>query len=140
MEIKNDEWLYNNSIFSEELIGENYGFVYVITNLQSNKKYIGKKLFYSSKTKQVKGKKKRFKIFSDWKNYYGSNDELKKDIASQGKNNFKREIIHLCKTKGECSYLEAKEQFLNGVLEFEDYYNTWIMVRVRKSHIKGLIK
>lgn len=140
MEVKSDEWLFNGNTFSEELIGENYGFVYVITNLQNNKKYIGKKLFYSSKTKQVKGKKKRFKIFSDWKTYYGSNDELKKDIASLGKNNFKREILYLCKTKGECSYLEAKEQFVNGVLEFENYYNTWIMVRVRKSHIKGLIK
>lgn len=140
MEIKSEKWIFNQNIFTEELIGENYGFVYVITNLKTNKKYIGKKLFYSSKTKQVKGKKKRIKVSSDWKEYYGSNEELKKDIASLGKNNFKREILYLCKTKGECSYLEAKEQFVNGVLEFEDYYNTWIMVRVRKSHIKGLIK
>lgn len=140
MEIKSEGWIFNQNIFTEELIGENYGFVYVITNLKTNKKYIGKKLFYSSKTKQVKGKKKRIKVSSDWKEYYGSNEELKKDIASLGKNNFKREILYLCKTKGECSYLEAKEQFVNGVLEFEDYYNTWIMVRVRKSHIKGLIK
>jgi hypothetical protein len=140
MEINNEDWTFNNNIFSEELIDDNYGFVYVITNLQNNKKYIGKKLFYSSKTKQVKGKKKRIKVFSDWKTYYGSNDELKKDIQLHGKNNFKREILHLCKSKGECSYLEAKEQFINGVLEFEEYYNTWIMVRVRKSHIKGLLK
>lgn len=140
MEIKSEEWIFNQNIFTEELIGENYGFVYVITNLKNNKKYIGKKLFYSSKTKQIKGKKKRIKVSSDWKEYYGSNEELKKDIATLGKNNFKREILYLCKTKGECSYLEAKEQFVNGVLEFEDYYNTWIMVRVRKSHIKGLIK
>lgn len=140
MEIKSEEWIFNQNIFTEELIGENYGFVYVITNLKNNKKYIGKKLFYSSKTKQVKGKKKRIKVSSDWKDYYGSNEELKKDVMSLGKNNFKREILYLCKTKGECSYLEAKEQFVNGVLEFEDYYNTWIMVRVRKSHIKGLIK
>lgn len=140
MEINNEDWTFNNNIFSEELIDDNYGFVYVITNLKNNKKYIGKKLFYSSKTKQVKGKKKRIKVFSDWKTYYGSNDELKKDIQLHGKNNFKREILHLCKSKGECSYLEAKEQFINGVLEFEEYYNTWIMVRVRKSHIKGLLK
>lgn len=131
-------WTYKQVIFTEDMIGDNYGFVYVITNLITNKKYIGKKFFYSSKTKQVKGKKKRFKISSDWQTYYGSNEELKKDVIIHGKENFKREILHLCLTKGTTGYLEAKEQFLNCVLENENYYNTWIMVRVRDSHIKGL--
>ena len=131
-------WIYNNKDFTEDLINDNYGFVYRITNLVDGKQYIGKKFFYSSKTKQVKGKKKRFKVFSDWQTYYGSNDILKKDVIIHGQNQFKREIIHLCKTKGECGYLEAKEQFINGVLESDNFYNTWIMVRVRKSHIKGL--
>ena len=131
-------WTYKQVIFTEDMIGDNYGFVYVITNLITNKKYIGKKFFYSSKTKQVKGKKKRFKVSSDWQTYYGSNEELKKDVIIHGKENFKREILHLCLTKGTTGYLEAKEQFLNCVLENEDYYNTWIMVRVRDSHIKGL--
>lgn len=131
-------WIYKDTNFTEDMIGENYGFVYCITNLSNNRKYIGKKFFYSSKTKQVKGKKKKFKVFSDWLTYYGSNEELKKDVISLGHENIKREIIHLCKSKGECGYLEAKEQFLNNVLESDNYYNTWIMVRVRKSHIKGL--
>ena len=123
---------------NEEQIGDNYGFVYIITNLSNNKKYIGKKFFYSSKTKQVKGKKKKIKVSSDWKDYYGSNNELKNDIELLGKELFKREIIHLCKSKGDCGYLEAKEQFVRHVLETDDYYNTWIMVRVRKSHLKGI--
>ena len=131
-------WLHNNIDFTEEQIGDNYGFVYIITNLTNNKKYIGKKFFYSSKTKVVKGKKKKLKVSSDWQTYYGSNEELKKDVIMHGREQFKREIIHLCKSKGECGYLEAKEQFINGVLESDEYYNTWIMVRVRKSHIKGL--
>jgi hypothetical protein len=131
-------WIFEQQDFTENLIADNYGFVYRITNTITGKMYIGKKFFYSSKTKQVKGKKKKFKIFSDWQTYYGSNEELKKDVSIHGKENFKREIIHLCKSKGECGYLEAKEQFVNGVLESENYYNTWIMVRVRKSHIKGL--
>jgi hypothetical protein len=135
-----ENWLFNDEVFLDEMISENYGFVYLITNLTNNKKYIGKKFFYSSKTKQVKGKKKKIKVSSDWKNYYGSNEELKKDVSVHGENNFKREILYLCKSKGECGYLEAKEQFIRGVLEFEEFYNTWIMVRVRKSHIKGLIK
>jgi hypothetical protein len=131
-------WKYNNKEFTEEQIGDNYGFVYVITNLTNGKKYIGKKFFYSSKTKQVKGKKKKIKIASDWQTYYGSNAELQKDVILHGVENFQRDIIHLCKSKGECGYLEAKEQFVLGALESEDFYNSWIMVRVRKSHIKGL--
>ena len=129
-------WTYNTIEFTEDLIGDNYGFVYQITNLANNKKYIGKKFFYSTKTKQVKGKKKKVKVSSDWQTYYGSSDTLQKDVLQYGLENFKREIIHLCKSKGECGYLEAKEQFTNNVLEGDDYYNTWIMVRVRKSHIK----
>ena len=131
-------WVYKNKDFTEDMIGDNYGFVYVITNLITNKKYIGKKFFYSSKTKQVKGKKKKIKVPSDWQTYYGSNEDLKKDVIMHGKESFRREIVHLCKSKGVCGYLEAKEQFINGALESENYYNSWIMVRVRKSHIKGL--
>jgi len=132
------EWQYNNEIFTEDLIGDNYGFVYIITNLNNNKKYIGKKFFYSLRTKQVKGKKKRVKLSSDWQSYYGSNTELQNDVKVLGEANFTREIIHLCKSKGVCGYLEAKEQFIRNVLETDDYYNTWIMVRVRKSHLKGI--
>lgn len=130
-------WLYKDKEFTEEYIEDNYGFVYVITNLQTNKKYIGKKFFYSLKTKVIKGKKKRQKLSSDWKTYYGSNTELQNDVKLLGQNMFRREIIHLCKTKGECGYLEAKEQFDRCVLESNEYYNTWIMVRVRKNHLKG---
>ena len=129
-------WQYDGKDFTEDLIGNNYGFVYQIKNLTNGRKYIGKKFFYSSKTKQVKGKKKRYKALSDWQTYYGSSAELVKDVLLLGNENFTREILHLCQSKGECGYLEAKEQFIRGVMETDDYYNSWIMVRVRKSHIK----
>lgn len=129
-------WKYNGVDFTDDLVGDNIGFVYQITNLVTNRKYIGKKLFNFSKTKQVNGKKKKVKVASDWQTYYGSNTELQKDVILHGEDNFAREILHLCKSKGECSYLEAKEQFNRSVMESDEYYNTWIMVRVRKSHIK----
>ena len=131
-------WVYNDKDFTEEMVGDLIGFVYCITNLSNNRKYIGKKFFHSSKTKVLKGKKKKYKVPSDWQTYYGSNEELKKDVTIQGRELFKREILHLCVSKGTCGYLEAKEQFVRGALESNDYYNSWIMVRVRKDHIKGL--
>ena len=130
-------WTYNGKDFTEDLVGNNYGFVYQITNLTNGRKYIGKKFFYSAKTKQVKGKKKKYKASSNWQTYYGSSDNLTKDVLQLGHENFNREILHLCLTKGECGYLEDKEQFRNNVLETDNYYNSWIMVRVRKDHIKG---
>ena len=131
-------WQYNGTDFTEDLIGDNYGFVYQITNLTNGRKYIGKKFFYSAKTKQVKGKRKKIKVSSDWQTYYGSSAELAKDVLQLGHEQFNREILHLCLSKGDCGYLEAKEQFTKGALESDDYYNTWIMVRVRKSHLKGI--
>jgi Putative endonuclease segE, GIY-YIG domain len=133
-------WTYKGKEFTENDIDNNYGFVYIITNMVTGKKYVGKKLFWFSKTKQVNKKKKKIKVSSDWPTYYGSNDKLSKDVETLGKENFTREIIHLCKSKGECSYLEAKEQFNRNVIESDEYYNTWIMVRVRDSHIKQLIE
>lgn len=129
-------WYYNNEPFEE--IGDYVGYVYKITNLTNNRKYIGKKNFYFSKTRQVKGKKKKIKVESDWKEYYGSNKELLTDVEKFGTMNFKREILKLCKSKGEFGYYEAKYQFENNVLESDEWYNTWIMVRVHKKHLTFL--
>jgi hypothetical protein len=116
----------------------------LITNLTSGRKYIGKKLAKFSKTtyKVVKlkngtkkKKKIRSKIDSDWREYYGSNTELSKDVDTLGAENFRREILFYCKSKAECSYIEAREQFTHKVLESKDYYNGQISVRVHGSHI-----
>lgn len=128
-------WLYNGMIFDTENLEDNYGFVYLIENLVDNKKYVGKKLFYSRKTKVVKKKKKKIKVESDWKKYYGSNLELIADVEKHGPANFRRTILRLCKSKGECNYFEAKEQFALDVLLKEEYYNSWIMVKVHKAHV-----
>lgn len=130
-------WYYQEKEFIEENIN-GVGFVYMITNTINNKKYIGKKLFKKSKTKMIKGKRKRFKIDSDWKNYYGSNTELQNDVKLHGKEHFKREILKICFSKAECSYFELKYQMLHSVLEKEDFYNDWIYVRIRKDHLKNI--
>lgn len=135
-------WYYNNEILNEIPEGI-IGFVYCITNLQSNKKYIGKKLFHFSKTKykvikQKNGIKRRRKIRgkveSDWQTYYGSSKLLQADVTNLGAENFRRDILYLCKSKAEASYLEAREQFDRHVLESDDYYNGIINVRVGGSN------
>jgi hypothetical protein len=138
-------WLYQGTEVTD-LPDDCVGFVYLITNKSNNRMYVGKKLAKFSKTtykvvKQKNGVKKkkriRSKIDSDWRDYYGSSDELNKDIELFGKDNFTREILHYCKSKAVCSYLEAKEQFDRKVLESKDYYNGQISVRVHGSHILG---
>jgi hypothetical protein len=108
--------------------------------------YGGKKLAKFAKTTykvvklkngNKKRKKIRTKIDSDWQQYYGSSPNLTEDINQQGTDNFKREILYYCKSKSECSYIEAREQFSRRVLESDDYYNGHIQVRVHGSHIKN---
>ena len=128
-------WLYNSSPF-EEIPETAYGYVYLITNTITGRKYIGKKLFWFRKTKILKGKKKRIKVESDWREYWSSSDEVKKDVDALGADKFIREILHICPNKGSCNYLEAREQMDRRVLETEDYYNGQIQCRVHRTHIK----
>jgi hypothetical protein len=140
-------WLFENAhvdVLPEDCVG----FVYLITNNTTGRKYIGKKLAKFSKTtykvvKQKNGIKKRkkirSKIESDWQLYYGSNDQLNQDIEKLGIENFTREILYYCRSKAECSYVEAREQFRHQVLESDDYYNGQIVCRIHGSHIKGKI-
>jgi hypothetical protein len=141
-------WLYENTQI-ETLPEDCVGFVYLITNNVSGRKYIGKKLAKFRKTsykvvklKNGNKKKKRIrsKIDSDWQLYYGSNDQLNRDIQELGADNFTREILFYCRSKAECSYVEAREQFNRRVLESDDYYNGQISVRVHGSHIRKLVK
>jgi hypothetical protein len=136
-------WLYQG-VEVEALPEDCIGFVYIITNNATGRKYIGKKLAKFSKTtyKTVKlkngtkkKKKIRSKIDSDWREYFGSNIELNKDVETLGKDNFTREILFYCTSKAQCSYIEAREQFTHRVLESADYYNGHIQVRVHGSHI-----
>lgn len=130
-------WLYKGEVI-EELPKECEAFVYLITNNTNGMKYVGKKLSKFKKTKPpLKGKtrKRKTAVESDWREYWGSSDRLKEDVAKLGPENFTREIIHMCPSRGIASYLEAREQFERRVLETDEYYNGIINVRIGGSNI-----
>ncbi len=129
------QWTYKGKEV-ESIPDEYEGFVYLITNIKTGQKYIGKKLAKFKTTKPpLKGKKNKRRGFkeSDWKDYWGSSDRLNADVTALGPENFTREILYLCKSRAEMSYIEAKEQFDRRVLETDEYYNGIINVRVGGS-------
>lgn len=134
-------WYYNGEEFTSEMIGDYVGFVYLITDLSNNKKYVGKKTLMSKrKLPPLKGKtRRRTKIVeTDWQNYYGSSEEVKALVEDRGRDQFKREILHLCKGKGEMSYLELKEQVDREVLFKDEYYNAFIGCKIHEKHVSSL--
>jgi hypothetical protein len=129
-----NSWIFNNGPFETENIEKFEGFVYCITSKINNKKYIGRKYFYN--IRKVKGKKKRVRSESDWKEYYGSSKVLLTDIEKYDIMDFKREILSLHITRGDCNYEEVKQQFLNNVLEEDGWYNETIgNYRRKPKHI-----
>lgn len=130
-------WTYEDKPFDESMIGDNVGFVYLITNTETGRQYIGKKLFKFTRTKRRKGKRNvKVKKASDWELYYGSNEELNHDVEVLGKEKFSRTILKLCPNKGTCNYWEAKYQFQFEVLESDKWYNSWISCKIHKAHVK----
>jgi len=133
-------WYYENREYNET--PEEYqGFVYLITEVDTEKKYIGKKNFWRPKVLPKNSKRNRrvrTRVESDWRNYYGSNKEIQLLVEEKGKENYKREILYLCKTKGEMSYYETKLQFDHDVLLKDEYYNEFIGCKIHSKHIRGL--
>ncbi len=135
-------WIYNGEIFNSTDIGEHFGFVYNITNLQNKRQYIGRKYFWSFRT--PKGKKRKVKSESEWKKYYGSCPELKEDIIKYGRQSFSRTMLSLHSTKGRTNYEETRQLFDNKVLteSLDDgtpkYYNSNILSRYFRKNYYGI--
>lgn len=129
-------WLFYGSEYIDD--GLSFGFVYMIENTITGRKYIGRKYFSKAGYKQVNGKRKKVRQPSDWQNYYGSNETLKEDVSILGEDKFVRTILHLCKTKSECSYLETKEIFARDALLSPQYYNDWVQCKIRRAHLTNL--
>jgi hypothetical protein len=134
-------WFYYNTAEEFKLDdAEGYfGFVYLITHNQTGRKYIGKKFFTKAGTRQIKGKKKKIRKTSDWESYWGSNTELQAEVKQNGEDQYTREILHLCKSRSECSYWETFEIFSRQALLSNSYYNSWVTCKIHKSHVIGKI-
>ncbi len=128
-------WLYNNIEFTEDMVGDWFGYVYEIVNLTNGRRYVGKKFFTRAGTKQIKGKKKKVRLSSGWSNYWSSSKELQEDVKKLGGENFTRRILYLCKSRSECSYRETKEIFTRDALLSENYYNSWVSCKIHKAHV-----
>jgi len=131
-------WYYNDKQY-DETPEEFQGFVYIITELDTGKKYIGKKNFWKPKVLPKNSKRNRrvrTRVESDWRTYYGSNTSLQTLKESKGPENYRRDIIRLCETKGEMSYYEAKAQFDNNVLFSDEWYNEFIGCKIHSRHLK----
>lgn len=136
-------WYYKDEEFTSEMIENYVGFVYLITDKSNNKKYVGKKLLTSKrKLPPLKGKTRRRTVVkeTDWQKYYGSSEEVKLMVEEKGADNFHREILCLCNSKGELGYLEAKYQFEHDVLLRDDFYNGIIQCKVHRNHVRSLKK
>lgn len=134
-------WYYEDKPF-EDTPEEYVGFVYLITDKVTDRKYVGKKLFWKPKTLPKNSKRKRrikTRVPSDWPKYFGSSAALKDDVEEFGPDRFHREILRLCAKKGEMSYIELKEQVDREVLFKDDYYNAFVGAKIHAKHVKGLL-
>jgi len=129
-------WLYEGKEF--EYSDEWYGFIYLIENLKNGRKYIGRKFLTKAAYKTVKGKRKKIRKESDWADYYGSSPALLADVEVYGKEHFRRTILRLCKSRGECNYFETKEIFDRDAVLDGTYYNQWVSAKIQASHVKSL--
>jgi len=135
-------WSYEGEEFTTDMIGDNIGFVYIVTDTVSGMKYIGKKGFFSKVTKPpLKGKKRKRRSIkeSDWKTYCGSSETVKTLVEENGLDHFEREILYLCKSKGEMSYTEMREQIVRDVLlKPDEYLNGFVGGKIHRNHLKNM--
>ena len=107
-------WTYQGSAFTSDDINGFFGFVYRITNIQTGKRYIGRKYFVQKR--RTGGSRRKRPSESTWKAYYGSSKELAEDRKLLGNQSFSREILSLHTTLGKVNFEETRQLFLNNVL------------------------
>jgi len=133
-----NHWIFKGKEFIDST--GYYGMVYLITHRATGKQYIGRKYFTKSKIQQkTKTKrKKKMRVESDWQTYYGSSADLLEDVTKYGKDNFSREVLRLCVSRGETNYYEAFEILVRGALLSDKFYNKWVSLKLHKATLKNL--
>ena len=130
-------WMNNeNKPIQDEDVDGYYGFVYVIRNKVDGRRYVGRKYLTKAGYKTVKGKRKKIRVSSDWRNYWGSNTELQEDVKRLGEDSFERSIIKLCRNRSECSYWETHYIFQFQALLSDRWYNQWVTCKISKKNLK----
>lgn len=112
------------------------GFIYLITQKSTGKKYIGKKLLTKSSRKTVAGKVKKTRAESDWKDYWSSSPTLKDYIKEHGTDDFTREILVFATSKGSMVYCEEFALYMVGALESDSWFNENIRAKVYRNWCK----
>lgn len=131
------DWTYNGKPFTVEQAGGHVGFVYLITNLLDGRLYVGQKKLTKKVRRKRKNKRDRIDTkSSDWQQYFGSNEQLQQDVIEHGPDNFRREILHLCKSKAMMNWIELREQVVRDVLFDTKYYNSYIGGRINRKQLK----
>ena len=136
-------WLYKNKVINsiEDMPADTFGFIYLVTHTPSGKKYLGKKvLYFNKKLPPLKNQKRKRKVQkeSDWKTYYGSQAEVKQLVKeSKDMLEFEREILIFVPTKKQLTYFETKLQFVNEVLENDEYLNSNILGKFFRKDLDG---
>jgi hypothetical protein len=135
-------WLYRGGEFTQDMVEDYVGFVYLISNNTTGKKYVGQKKFGARlKVKSKTARTKRVYKKSDWQRYWGSNGDLQKDVELLGEDKFTRIILHLCASKGVMNYLELREQVeRDALLKPEEYYNSFVGGKIHRKHLTSLMQ
>lgn len=130
-------WLYRGQAL-EEIPEKSYGFVYIIRQKSTGKKYIGRKFFTKAGYKTVNKKRKKIRVESDWRDYWGSSPALAKAIEQFGLDDFEREIVRICYNRSECSYFESKLIFEHDAILSEEFFNDWVSVKISSVHVNAV--
>lgn len=130
-------WIYQGQAV-EEIPEGSYGFVYVITQISTGKEYIGRKFFTKAGYKTVNKKRKKIRIESDWKDYYGSSPALGRAVEEFGKDDFIRKIVRICYNRSECSYYESKLIFEHDAILSDHFWNDWISCKISSVHVNAV--
>ena len=108
------------------------GFIYIITQLSTGRRYIGRKLLTKASTKTTKGIKKKIRKDSDWIEYWSSSPKIKAWIDESGTDDFSKEILIFVSSKSELMYAEEYYLYKTNALLSDMWLNDNIRAKIMR--------